>query len=83
MLGIVGDINLDMNKIHTDSNVEMLYDSLLECGLTHVIRTSTRSSLYSASIIDQIFLNMKLVLLSKSNAAITGNAELGITDPKL
>ena len=59
----------------------MLYDSLLECGLTPVIRTSTRTFLHGESLIDQFFLNINL--LTNSNATLTGNVRLDITDHKL
>ena len=70
-----------MKKYHVNPKVKILYDSLLEYGLTLVIQTSARSSLNNESIIDQISININL--LTNNNMTMAGNAIVGITDHKL
>ena len=56
IFAVIGDFNMCLNKYAVDKNVENLYDTMLENGFTHAIRSNTRITHSTQSLIDQIFI---------------------------
>ena len=75
---IVGDLNLNLLDL-TNSATANFYDTILEDNYSPLIKTVTRSTNHSESIIDQILVHNKL-LLNESLTKFSGNLFLDISD---
>lgn len=79
---LVGDFNICYKRYYSDANSERFFDCLLEYGLYPIIITESRlSEETGGSLIDQIFINYKLIY--SNNKCFTGNVDVNITDHRM